>query len=1167
MILSELLQSFSKTALLCLAFSLSCMHAFAQDASGLRKKNLRIDAGDTVTVDSLSLVANDFTIRENGVIVPDSLYELLAFEAKIVLFKSGTYALEYRCFPFLFTEEKSNKPRSLIATKTNSLSNPFKYSGYGPQRNVFSNSELSKTGSISRGITLGNNQSLSVNSNLNLQLDGRLSEEIFIRASISDENIPIQPDGNTQQLQDFDQVFIQIYDKNNSLTAGDFQIKSQGSHFLRYLKRAQGLNYKRYVGNDFDVVDSLKRGHHIEASAAVSRGKFSRNVIQGIEGNQGPYRLQGGEGEQFIVILSGTERVYIDGKLLTRGQENDYIINYNTAELSFTAKQFITRDKRIVVEFQYSDRNYARSLIQFGDYFRGEKHDFFFQVYSEQDAKNQSLQQDLNEVQKAVLRNAGDNLDDAFAPGINQVDYSEDLILYALIDSLGYDSVFVFSKNPEAAIYSLRFSDVGEGAGNYILDNGLANGRVYKWIAPDSVTGAPRGRFEPIIRMVSPKLRQMISAGTKLSLSESTVLKLEASMSQRDLNTFSKLDSGDDFGFGSRASLVNARSLRAADSLRKELRMEFSGSYEFWNRNLSEIERIREPEFYRNWDLRGITIIEDQHLLSAGIKIEEKDALLAKLGFGAFLHSNSYEGLRAEAVFKLKKNAWHIDAEGSLLETDGLLSNTVFQKHKSLIERKLGVVSIGYRDDYENNRRLVPGSDSLRIDSYEFWEKEVFVGSASKDKNAFKLFYIQRRDKNNLGNDLRTATFAQSLGLNLDLIKNRNSKLRSKNTYRELEVVNSEITAQEPARSLSSRWEYSVKLFKGAITSSSFIELGSGLEARQEFAYIQVPTGQGVYFWNDYNDNGLQELDEFEIAQFPDQASFIRVFTPSQEYVKVFNNQFNQSLYIQPAAVWNAQAGLKKFLSKFSNQLSFRTERKTEELGIAQGINPLPYEIADTSLISINSSFRNTLYFNRSHPKFGADIGYQDLRNRSLLLNGFEARKNLVYEANMRLNIGAFVQLNMNASQGEKKNNSELFSARNYHLSFQSLNPKFIFQSSKKARFSIPFSYTEKKNQADLGGERAIIRKLGLAYAYNFVGKGTIITELNYLLIDYNGGANNALAFEMLEGLQKGRNITWGISMQQNLANNLQMNLSYNGRAGEEGPVIHAGGIQLRAYF
>src|SRR5690606_3299777 len=108
----------------------------------------------------------------------------------------------------------------------------------------------------------------------------------------------------------------------------------------------------------------------------------------------------------------------------------------NTAELIFTTRNLITKDIRIVVEFQYSDQNYARSLFQFSTNGQGKKLDWWINGYSEQDAKNQPLQQNLTNDQKMLLSSIGDSLQLARYTKIDSIGFSENLVMYQLVDTM-----------------------------------------------------------------------------------------------------------------------------------------------------------------------------------------------------------------------------------------------------------------------------------------------------------------------------------------------------------------------------------------------------------------------------------------------------------------------------------------------------------------------------------------------------------------------------------------------------------------------------------------------------------------------------------------------------------------------------------------------------------
>ena len=63
--------------------------------------------------------------------------------------------------------------------------------------------------------------------------------------------------------------------------------------------------------------------------------------------------MTGKDGNRDIVVLSGTEKVWADGKELVRGKNHDYTIDYSLAEIVFTPRVLMHFDTDLLFEYQY----------------------------------------------------------------------------------------------------------------------------------------------------------------------------------------------------------------------------------------------------------------------------------------------------------------------------------------------------------------------------------------------------------------------------------------------------------------------------------------------------------------------------------------------------------------------------------------------------------------------------------------------------------------------------------------------------------------------------------------------------------------------------------------------------------------------------------------------
>jgi hypothetical protein len=1155
------------------AFFFLVIPLLSYSQSNLRAKYISLKA-DTITLDSVSIVPNSFFVMGKQGIADSSAYSIDPVKS-ILIWKKNSEAwksipgdsieIHYRVFAFSFSEQVKHKDALALSRHSQQGGSQYVYNPSESQPSFFKYEGLQKAGSISRGVTFGTNQDVFVNSSLNLQLSGKLNDQVNILAAITDENIPVQPEGNTQQIQDFDKVFIQLYNDNNKLIAGDFELKRPDSYFMNFFKKGQGGVFsnisalRKADGNKPEIVN------RVTVSAAVSKGKFAHNVITAIEGNQGPYRLTGSNNESFIIVLAGTEKVYIDGQLMKRGLQYDYIIDYNIAELTFTAKRLVTKESRITVEFEYSEKSYARSLLFLNEEVEGEKFKIKFNAYSEQDSKNQPLLLDLDSAKKAVMASVGDSIQQAFYPTYDSVQFNPDEILYKKIDTNAVSGLYqIFVYSPDSATWRVTFSNVGQGNGDYVQDSSSVNGRVFKWVEP--VNGIHVGLYAPVGLLITPKKQQMFTLGTDVKISKNNLAGFEVALSNYNVNLFSKRDLENDLGYAGKAYYHTIIPLDN-DSL-KGWKITSDLNYEFVNRDFKPVERFRNVEFERDWNLGTTSIYKDEHIASGQIALTKTDLGTVSYQLKSFQKGSDYNGLLHAAALVITTAKFNLTTTGSLLNTKGAAVKTSYYKHSADLSRGIWKLVLGIRENTEHNEfRSIP-SDSLTISSFAFREYIGYLNTKDSLKNRFGANYKKRYDDGVSITGFKPATEADEINMSAEFTKKQNHQLRIFSSYRKLDVIDSALTQQAAAKTLLNRIEHNITLWKGVVSASTFYEVGTGQERKLEYYFLQVPAGQGVYTYrNDDNNNGVKDLDEFEVAAFPNEADYIKVFTPTNQYISTRSNQFNEVLNINPAAAYKSFQKSQPLITRFSNSLSVRLDKKTKEEDVFKALNPFDQKVGDSSLVSTNASYRNTLYFNRSSVKFGCDATWMQNESKTLLINGFETRTLTEYEGNARWNLSRLFLLSANYKHDDKTNSSEFFPTRNYHLLIDEGEPKLSIQPGTAFRTTVSYKYSVKENVYGETGEKAESNELGLEMKYNSTGTGTISAKVTYIGIAFNADENSSLAYEMLEGLHIGKNFTWNASIQRSLGNSIQLSLNYDGRKSENNKAIHTGGVQVRAYF
>ncbi len=1124
--------------------------------SNFRIKKIMTGA-DSVLIDTFSIVPKTFRIKN----IPAADYSLDEVKAVLRWIKkplADSFEVSYRVFPFQWNAVLQHNNYDSLLKRPDAFPLVINDNINVTQKNFFDFGTLKAEGSFGRQIGFGNSQGTVVNSNLNLQLSGLLGDSIEIQAAITDNNIPIQPDGTTQQLNEFDQVYLQFKKKNWQLSLGDIDIRQNQSYFLNFYKRLQGIAFKTENAISKNVLSKSL------ASASIAKGKFTRNVFQGLEGNQGPYRMTGANNEFFFIVLANTERVFLDGELLQRGQDQDYVINYNSAEITFTPRRLITKDSRIQVEFEYADRNYLNANLYLSQEFDfNNKLKLRIGAFSNSDARNSTINQSLDNNQKQFLANLGDSIQNAYYPIATVDSFSADKILYAR-DFNGVDSFYRYSTNPDSAKYNLSFVDVKQGHGDYIPDFNGANGKVYKYVAP--VAGVKQGQFEPAEILVTPKTQQVLSIGMDYAINKNILLKTELAASRYDINTFSKKDKGNDKGVAAKIQLNGSRELHTT----AHWQLNSSIDYEYVQKQFSPLERLRTVEFSRDWGLPLVLNSADENILRLGGGVKNNVHLIS-YQFTNYHRSDTYNGFQNSISQLFNKNGWVFNDELIITNYHSSFDRGIFIRPTLDWSKRLTHLKnwrLGLRYALEQNTQRNSSNDTLTGQAFSFYEYNLYARSDENKKNKLGITFYSRTTQYPLAQHFLKGDRSYNLNLQASLLKNPHRQLLLNTTFRKLKVFDSVISKQKDDRTILGRIEYNMNEWKGFLNGSIFYEVGAGQEQKKDYAYLEVPAGRGQYAWIDYNNDGVQQLNEFELAAFPDQAKFIRIYTPTNIFIKANYVTLNYRFDLNPRMLMKRSGlkGMKDLLSRINFLTALQTNRKSIAAGNFE-FNPFEFVLNDTALITSFSDILNTFSFNRMSSRWGFDLSNHRSNGKSLLTYGYESRKLVDWLLRTRWNVSKNFSWSMNLKKGSNALYTPQFANRNYQLDIYQLAPFFTFLRGSSFRLILNYQLDYKKNTPLYGGEISTAHSMTAESRYNILQSSSFNAKFTFSNIIFKYPANTTVSYIMLDGLLPGKNYLWSLGFTKRLLNNLELSVNYDGRKAGSSRTVNIGRASLNALF
>lgn len=1101
---------------------------------------------EIIFLKSKMLTSNDysFTYSQSYFTLSDSLpYSI--FDTLIVTYRSLKLSLK-----------KEYKRRSLVVKYDEKIGDTVSVltstGGFSPEA-IFG-SDMQKSGTIVRGFTVGTTKDFSLNSGLRLQLSGRISEDIEIVAALTDENTPIQPEGNTERLEEIDKVFIQVKHPNVIGTFGDYQVKKRFGEFGVIDRKLQGLM------GEFSF-----QGAEGYLSIANSRGKFNSNSFNGSDGVQGPYRLSGINNERDIVIIAGTEKVFLDGVEMRRGENNDYTIEYSNASITFTPNRLITSASRISADFEYTDRQFSRSFFGAGTSTKFFNDDLQIKVQylREGDDQDAPIDISLSETDKYILSLAGDDRNKAVKSGVKLAEPDSLGVIkgvYTKVDTLINSeeySYYVYNPGDSLSIYSINFSYVGEGKGDYARQS----------LGYYNFVGIGNGGYLPIIFLPLPQIKQLGNIVVDINPFENVTLSLEYAGSLWDKNRLSSLDDRDNYGYARNIFLkIDQTQIQIGDLDFGKAGLTYRDR--FIQGKFTSLDRFNEVEFKRNYNTTNEAEFQDESLREIGVILQPIDELIINSTAGFLSKQDNFSSDRYNNLLRFSDSkTFNVEYNLDYVKSTNLTIKSNWLRQKGNAFYTFWLVKPGIQFLAEDKQDIQLQNDSLLSSSLKYFEYSPYL--ELMEVAGFRMLTMfSLRDDYLPNNGLLTkesVSKSLSVDLNYSGIKEVNTNLvftfRNKayeNIFKEKGFLDNE-TILIRSRTKFIFWD---RLLNGDF----YYEVSTQKSAKLQKVFVLVEKGTGNYIYlGDLNNNGIADENEFEPTLF--DGDYIQIPLPTDELFPVIDLKTSTRWKINFAELVDVKTILGKIISPLSSETFWRIEENSRD-----SIYSNVYLLKLSTFQNENTTIRGSNYIQQDFFLFENDqeLSFRFRFAQRTALSQFSSGYESYYNRERSLRI-KFKMVKEISNQTDIINQIDNVSApansnRIRQISSNNISSEFSYRPDKNIEvgFRIKVGRSEDSHPAiptiiDLNSEL-------LRFNLSFLGTGRLRIEIerNELI---SNTTQNFIPYELTNGNQIGKNYYWRLNFDYKLLTFLQTTISYDGRLQGESRIVHTARAEARAYF